>query len=213
MRVTLRLLWLILAVLPASALAANTKPLTAPNHSWITVNGTVTSTSPSAFNLAFDSKSIRVEMDDWDWYRDGAKLLKDQRVTVTGRIDDDVFEQRTIEASTVYVPGLNAYYYANAADEEDAYYPYSVYWSTQPLPDFVAITGRVQDISGREFVLDTGTQDITVDTVTLGYNPLDDEGYQKVDIGDRVRVSGNTDGSLFSRLELNATSVLTLAGS
>ena len=42
------------------------------------------------------------------------------------------------------------------------------------------------------------------------YNPLDDEGYQKIDVGDRVKVTGNIDNDLFEGKELMADSVIKL---
>lgn len=41
--------------------------------------------------------------------------------------------------------------------------------------------------------LDTGSRMVTVDTVDMSYNPLDNEGFQKIKKGDRVSVSGMFD--------------------
>ncbi len=42
-------------------------------------------------------------MDDWDDDADAYALLEGDEVTVSGRIDDNLYEIRTIEASRVYV--------------------------------------------------------------------------------------------------------------
>ncbi len=36
---------------------------------------------------------------------------------------------------------------------------------------------------------------------TMSYNPLDAEGYQKIDVGDRVKVIGEMDVNLFEGCE------------
>lgn len=63
----------------------------------------------------------------------------------------------------------------------------------------------------REFTVDTGIQQITVETAYLGYNPLDDSGYQKIDVGDRVSVTGEFDLSFIEGREFDADSVITLS--
>lgn len=60
---------------------------------------------------------ITVEMDDWDWYAEGAALSEGDRVTVYGFIDDDFYELRSIEASSVYVDDFNTFFYASGLDE------------------------------------------------------------------------------------------------
>lgn len=42
-------------------------------------------------------------MDDFDFYHEGNALLHDDQVVVYGNIDDDLFEKRSIESSSVYV--------------------------------------------------------------------------------------------------------------
>jgi len=62
-----------------------------------------------------------------------------------------------------------------------------------------------------EFTIDTGDSAVTVDVSELSYNPLDDEGYQKVEEGDRVSVIGELDIRYFDLNELTADSVATLS--
>ena len=44
----------------------------------------------------------------------------------------------------------------------------------------------------------------------MPYNPLDDEGYLKVETGDLVRVTGNMDRDLFEGRVLEADSVVVI---
>lgn len=178
-----------------------------PDGTWISISGTIESAAPDSFVLDYEGGTITVEMDDWDWYQEGTALKEDDKVTVYGRIDDDIFETRTIEAGSVYVENLNTYFYANDADEEDQ----ALAFVTTPIVvAWMDLVGTVDEVNGREFILDTGNRQIQVDTSSMAYNPMDDEGFQKIDEGDRVKVSGNMDYDLFERKEVMANSIITL---
>lgn len=127
-------------------------------------------------------------------------MLNGDNVTVYGRIDDYLFEVAKIEAGSVYVKGLNSFFFANDADEEDFAYHNFV------APMTAAIQGEVQEIKGREFTVDTGTG-----TLSMPYNPLDKEGYQQVEKGDRVSVVGALTPGFFSEREIKADAVMTLS--
>ena len=181
-------------------------PYAKPNESWISISGEVKSVTPDAFLLDYDGGAVTVEMDDFDNDADGYKLLEGDDVRVYGRIDDDMFETTSIEASSVWVDGLNTYFYANSADEEDI--PSQ---ATLTLGESdVQVTGTIGSIEGREFTIDTGTRELRADTAELGYNPFDDEGYQKLAIGDRVYVTGEVDKDWWEKRELMIDAVVTL---
>jgi hypothetical protein len=163
--------------------------------------------------LDYGSGTILVEMDDWDSYGDAYGLLDGDKVTVYGRIDDDFFEVASIEAGSVYVENLNSYFYANSADEETALYN-PRYW-TAPAPLVVSsmtLRGDVTSVNAedREFTVDTGGRKVTVQVESLGYNPLDDNGYQQIDKGDYVSVSGMMDYEFMDGQVFEAESVITL---
>lgn len=208
----MKILTTILSALSLSTLglvAAEENPYQKKDGSWISLSGTVTSVSPDAFNLDYGEGLVVVEMDDWDLDADGYKLLEGDNVTVYGAVDDDLFETTSIEASSVYVKGLNTYFYASAVDEETL--PAA---ATVPYVDYdLQLTGEVTMVTGREFTIDTGVREMTVDTIALPYNPLDDEGYQKIEVGDRVSVTGDIDIDWWEEKELMAESVTTLTDS
>jgi len=197
-------------LLPGVCLAA--EPYEKPDDSWISLNGTVTSTSPDSFQLDYGKGMITVEMDDWDFDADGYKLIDGDKVTVYGYVDDDLYETRTIEAGSVYVKNLSTYFYASSADEEDTILDYEVVALPGADGD-VSLTGVVESTSGREFTIDTGLSEVRVDTDEMPYNPMDDEGYQKIQVGERVRVTGEFGGDLFEARELDADTVITLRDS
>ena len=162
---------------------------------------------PDSFTLDYGDDSILVEMDDWDADADGYKLFNGDNVTVTGLVDHDLFEMKKIEASSVYVDSLNTYFYASPADEEDAYVGFV---ATVIEPGDLRIEGTISDIGINEFTLDTGVQKIDVNVEELGYDPLDDEGFQQLSKGDRVSVTGDMGIDFLVDRDFIAESVLTL---
>ncbi len=193
-----------LALIATPAMAQN--PYAEPNNSWISLSGTVRSVGPDTFVLDYGEGLVTVAMDDWDNDADAYKVVEGDNVTVTGKVDDDLFETTSIEASAVYVEGLNTYFYADAADEEDTF----VTLSTPILIASTTLQGTVTDVRDEEFTLDTGLREMTVTVEEMPYDPLDDEGFQKIEPGDRVSVSGEIDNGFFEGRELVADTIVTL---
>lgn len=198
--------------LGAGAMAQESGVGTATAGEWLSLTGEVVSVSGDRFTLDYGANDIIVEMDDFDVYDENLLIAGDQ-VTVTGAVDTDFVDSKTLEASSVYVDSLNEFFYASSADEEDGYYSFAAndYWDGG---EWVSMTGEVMSIDGKQFTLDAGIGEYIVDTDRLGYNPLDDEGAEQIDIGERVVVSGEFDGfDLFSDEEIEAEAVTTLSGS
>ncbi len=184
-------------------------PYAKPDDSWISISGTVASPTSDSFVLDYGDGVILVEMDDWDSYGDAYGLLDGDEVVVYGKIDDDLYEISKIEAGSVYVEDLNTYFYASSDDEEDL-----TYWTvTEPIVlSRTTVRGTVSSVNPdeRKFTIDVGKKQLTVETEFLGYNPLDDTGFQKIEKGDRVSVGGVMDQELFDGRVLEADSVITL---
>jgi uncharacterized protein YdeI (BOF family) len=180
---------------------------TARDDTWVSVSGRVVTTTPESFKLDYGDGKITVEMDDFDFYGEANSLMSQDKVVVRGVVDDDMFERRTIEASSVYVEGLQTYFYANPADEEDF-----AAWSVVTPVEVgdIEFTGTVTSVTGREFTVDSGTSEVQVDTVALGYDPLDDDGYLQIETGDRVKVGGEFDAAVFDETELSADWIIEL---
>lgn len=183
-------------------------PYLQANNTWISISGTVQGVpSGDIFVLDYGKGTISVEMDDWDNDADAFKLAANDKVTVYGWIDDDLFETRTIEASSVYVENLGTYFYASGMDEEDYFYPGVV---VPVVVNSVGLQGTVSEVNGREFKLNTGLRIITVDTTDMPYNPMDDIGFQKISKGDVVSVTGVMETDILNNRELQAVSIVTL---
>jgi len=198
------------AAFATSSLAAESsqtpRPYQLPDATWIGMKGTVESVKPDSFVLDYSMSSIIVEMDDWDWYAEGSALKKGDKVTVYGDVDDDLFEVTSIEANSVYVEGLNSFFFASANDEEDPWRTATLVPSTE-----TTIQGTVQSVKDRELTLDTGDGSLTINTLTMSYNPLDNDGFQQIDKGDRISITGQMDPAFFGNREFNAQSITTLS--
>jgi len=197
------------ALAAAPAWAETPDPYEKPNNTWISISGEVDAVSPNAFTLDYDDGLIIVEMDDGDRDADGYKLMKGDKVTVDGKIDDDFFETTTIEASSVFVQNIGTRFFASPIDEEDRF----VSTIAPIVGSTTVVQGQVTGVSDDTFTIDSDTRQVKVDVGRMTYNPLDDEGYQKIEVGDRVSVIGTMDVGLFEGREFNASTVLTLSDS
>ncbi len=189
----------------APAMAKN--PYARPDGSWISLNGTVVESDVDGFILDYGDGMVSVEMNDWDWYADAYPILGGDQVKVNGRVDDDLYETTSIEANSVYVKDLNTYFYANDTDEGELLTPDM---TTVYIDNDLRLTGTVTKVDGREFTIDTGRREVTVDTSQMLYNPMDDKGFQQIDKGEFVSVTGDFDIGIFESNELVAESITTL---
>lgn len=183
-----------------------------PDQTWISVSGTAIETNPSSFMLDYGDGQIMVEMDDWEWFeKEGHGLIDGDKVTVYGEVDDDFAENAKIEASSVYLEDLDTYFYANAADEETGEPNMSLDVIAMDTTSLVDLNGTVSSVNNveEEFTIDNGIQKWTIDVSSMHYNPLDKMGFQQVEKGDYVSVSGEFSNNLVESLEIEAERVTT----
>ena len=83
-----------------------TNPYLKKDETWISISGRAVDTGIDSFTLDYGEGVIVVEMDGWGWYTDDFQKIEDHKVRVYGRIDDDLYETTTIEASSVYDENL-----------------------------------------------------------------------------------------------------------
>jgi uncharacterized protein YdeI (BOF family) len=74
----------------------------------------------------------------------------------------------------------------------------------------LVVQGTVTEVKDEEFTLNTGYRELTVEVEEMPYNPLDEKGYQRIEVGDRVSVAGEMDDDLFEGKELVADAVVVL---
>lgn len=181
---------------------------------WISLTGTIKSVSDKAFTLNYGEGQITVEMDDYSWF-DPDALKAGDRVTVSGQMDNDFHEARKIEASSVYVPRMNEYFFASAADEEEgnANPPPPGFGGLAQDGEWISVTGTVKRIDGQELLIDTGFQTLAVDGSRIAKIPgvRETPVGDTVEVGDRVSVTGEMDDAdIFDSREIKASSVVIL---
>ena len=199
------------AALAAPAAAQDSAVASKRDGAWVAVSGEVADAMGTQFTLDHGQGTITVEMDDFDPDLDAAPLGVGDKVTVYGFVDDGFYEERTIEASSVWNERSNSFHYALGIDEESIGVMYVAYPAMTWEGPGVTIGGQVTDIDGRTFELITGAATmIDVDTSGMPYNPLDAEGAQIVTVGDHVSVTGELDDALFDDAEMTADSLMVL---
>ena len=200
---------LIAAGFTTNAVADEADPYSMADNTWITLSGEVESVDRDSFMLDYGDGYILVEMDDGDRDADAYKLLKGDKVTVSGRIDDDFFETTKIEAGSVYVENIGTTFFASSVDEETSE-QFVAAISVPVVVSETVVQGTVTDVARNEFTVDAGLKKLRVDVSDMPFDPLDEEGYLKVDVGDRVRVSGEIDNKVFEGRELVADTIIVL---
>jgi uncharacterized protein YdeI (BOF family) len=191
----------------------------AANGEWIQVSGTVKSVSPKQFTLDYGKGKgqIVIETDPSKFNAEKALKVGD-KVIATGRMDKDFFETKELEASSIYVPRLRHFFYANPADEEDGYvFPIVTFAWDRAGNDrnWFTLTGTITSIDDNEMKVDTGFHTIQVDTGHVfadraGVDPLERIAH----VGERVAVSGwLDDAEVFDAPEIQATSLVVLTKS
>lgn len=192
-----------LAAAPALAAGTQSNIQTATDRDWVSVTGDVKATVDGHFLLDYGAGEITVEMDGFNWH--SANILQPgDDVTVTGRIDNDFFERRSIEAASVFVDKRDTYYYANPADEEGGTYA-AVVASYATDREWIGITGTVVSRLGDRITVRSGTQQLAVDLGGIDDAP-------SVNPGDRISVYGPVaEADIFEGHELQAYSVTILS--
>jgi len=168
----------------------------------ITVSGSVTHARDDEFDLLVGGQEITVEVEDEIRDGDAYTLVPGDRLTVTGRVDDDLFEGRELKASALHIDKLGTTF---IIDEEYAD-KYGMNFGVD-IGDYAVVAGHVTAVNDGEFRIHAGLGDFTVEVDELAENPLDDEGYMKIHTGDAVRVTGVVDDDWFEGREIVATSV------
>ena len=194
-------------LIAAPAVAQDVDPV-ATDDTWLTLSGAVVEVEPTWFALDYGVNTVVVHLAGWDRDTRALRLEVGDEAAVTGPVDDEVFETAKIQAAAVFVEKLNTFFSSEAVDRENAL----TALTTPVEPSAIAVHGTVTRIEGDDFIVDSGVREIRVTTDALGYDPFDDEGYQKVELGDRVIASGTVDHSFFNERHLDADMLVSLEG-
>lgn len=191
----------------AKVKAEHAMPYNMADNTWITMSGTVSSPTESTFLLNYGANQIIVELDSWESQGAAMELAEGHEVTVTGRIDNDLLETATIEASAVVDDQTGEHYFANAADEEDLTEWFAARAAAEGA---TTLRGAVKMVNAEQdgFLLDNGVIEVKVDVSELDDNPLDMIGTPQIKEGDIVTVSGDVEKDLFKERELQARTLV-----
>lgn len=179
--------------------------VTAHDESEISLSGKVSGIEQNSFMLDYGAGRVRVDLEDGlEWFPPGTPgLTIGEPVTVNGVIDDDMFDTREIEATSIYRQSQQTFLYSDASNQRFLPAP-----ETRPVDtSWVNLSGTVTGVSGRAFVLDTGVREFRINTDTVTQNPV-----ARLRPGTRVSVSGQVNGDdIFDHPEIAATQVVVLA--
>jgi uncharacterized protein YdeI (BOF family) len=207
-----KLLSMTIATLVAAGSASSAALAQSENHmlksyeddTSITLSGTVVEARSDEFDMLVNDDTITVEVDEQ--FRDGGaySLLAGDSVTVSGRVDDDLFEGRELEADALYIEKLGASFVL----DDDYVEKYGMV-SGRDLTGFIEVAGNVTSVSddADEFRIHTGVGDFTVEVDELDINPIDDEGLTRLRPGDWVSVLGEVDSDWLEGREIVASNV------
>ena len=159
---------------------ANSPLAGANDGSVLTLAGQVVATGSSWFTVGVGQERVIVEMDDWDWFQEGKALKPGDQVTVTGRVDQDIWEVKKLEASSVNVRNLGMTFYASGADEED------LARGLVTADSMSSAQGLVTDVEGQEFTVGGITGPVRIDMSQVQSKP-------PIKVGDRVYSWGEID--------------------
>lgn len=188
----------------------------------VVLTGTVGEIRDDEFDLRYRGNMITVELDRFGWNADeAAELLRSgESVTISGYIDDDLFEGREIKAYNVRLNDRDLYYYTTSMipvydysysnqdrNNRSANSQSANQRANNTLSDgaYVTMTGTVSGISGDEFTLTGNNRSMTVDVSDLGYEPFSEDRYQRIQNGDRVYIYGQITDEFFDSKEIVAS--------
>ncbi|MDT8408117.1 MAG: S1 RNA-binding domain-containing protein [Wenzhouxiangellaceae bacterium] len=171
----------------------------------VTLSGTVTSVPSSRqFELDYGERSVTVDMSGFE--PDVFDLRQGDKVLVTGFVDDELLVSRFLEATSLHIERLHTAFYAQPLDQETM----PAIMQFPVIAEGTIVSGRVTEIRNGEFSIDTGLREIIVDVREMANDPLDDEGYQKVEVGDYVSVTGGFYTDIFADRQLEAEGIVTI---
>lgn len=191
----------------AALAATNTTTKALENDSYVALSGTVGEiTDGDEFMLNTASGSITVDTnDEWPglFKSDVGRILSTgDKVTVTGRIDENLFTQKELEAYSLSHEGesFTTYYYnTNANDYDYSYNSYDIDYDD----DTTRLSGVVTKINGDNTVILNYTGgSIQVD---LSETAIPDTDLLR--LGDRITVYGEVDNDWFTKKEFEASRV------
>ncbi|MDX1677591.1 hypothetical protein [Arsukibacterium sp.] len=178
-----------------------------PKGSWIALSGQVVSHTDDSFILDFGDGFVTVNTDNWNTIGGSWAVSDGDKVTVYGLVEEGFYQNKVIDAGSIYVRDASTMVSAPDTDKQAMASTFT-YFSVPGDYD-LQVAGTVTSVTDRKFTIDSGTRKVTVDTIRLGYNPLDNQGLQQIKVGDFVTVRGELKRSVFDNSAVVAESIVT----
>lgn len=199
----------VLGALPASAAAEKTMK----ENKFMTLTGTASQVSGEEFLLTYGAnKKVKVDLENWGDINASDVVRDGEHVTVSGIVEDNLFEMPEIDAQTIHALDAGRRYDYSSADhrviEHDV--QYSSRTDTIDRAGNRLITGRVADFNGLNFIMMTDSGPVSIDTAALPYNPADDDYMPKLEKGDTVTLRARSESGPYDAL---ASEVVTITKS
>jgi len=195
----------VLGLLPLAAGLAQ-DPYEQADQTWISISGEVETAGRDFFVLDYGEGRIVVDIADGSRDAAGYVLENGDRVTVTGIVDDDLFETTTIDASSVYIQHLDTYFRAQPILDDSP----MIAVTTPVVIAETVLQGTVTRVGAQQFTIDTGERQVSIQVDEMRNDPLDEEGYQQVEEGDLVSVTGTVKADFLEGRVIKARSVTTI---
>ncbi len=161
----------------------NTLDLSArEDGSWIGIYGTVGMVGANSFFLDYGDSTVMVGLTgevlrEYDF-------IKGQKVTVYGKVDNDLFDKNIIKARAVVIEGGEDSEITVVGEEDKVKVITGSHVSTS------VIHGLVTAVTEKRIVIEQGSEKLSIDTSELSFDVTDDQGRTQVKQGDLVTVQG-----------------------
>ncbi len=181
-----------------------------PEHRQVVMTGMIRTIdyTENTFTLNYGGNVVTVQTDSpfKRLYEPTAtdRLVVGERVSVSGRVDENWMDQKIVDAYAITRANGEVLY----SSVRDVVMPERL--STKEEGDYIVLSGEVASINGTEgFLLKYGDEGgILVATEGMAVNPLRENAFNPVEIGDSVTVRGVIDNDLFEMKQINAYAVL-----
>lgn len=206
-----------LAVMTAAHAVTSESVQNVEDGSYISLTGTVTSLTSEGFTVKYDVDNV-IEVETDELTEKGEVVKVGEYVSLIGEVEDSWFTNKKIEATSLYVPATDRYYFDPEHAEETARKRHELiqkYAGLNTIEDgtYMGLYGKVYAINDQEFTLRIGDVDYSIDTDRMEVGPLDEGVANPLQVGDVVYVSGEVDKYMFEETEIEAEYVDVLSRS
>lgn len=176
-----------------------------------TVSGQVVDSVRGDYVLQHDGGTVDVNFSGWprELPGGGAIMGIGDIVTVTGWMDAEFVRTGSLGAVAVYVEDRRAFFSLGeaAAAEAGMLRPLILPGATLGRDGDGDLVGTIVTVQEDGFVLGSGGVEVSVDTSALFYNPFDQVGAQRLEVGDVVHVRGGLGARFAEEPVMQAESV------